>query len=125
MTPQSLNPKRSKQEVEEIMCLNQKNSPLLRLPAEIRNKIFALALGEMTIYWGLGPPNTKLHLSKSRYNGYGWEDPEQKVFLLLRPFPGTGYPVIFPGIAPRGLPSNSHRRIPSSIYPEQLRDLSC
>ncbi|KAE8856550.1 hypothetical protein PTNB73_09815 [Pyrenophora teres f. teres] len=53
MTPQSLNPKRSKQEVEEIMCLNQKNSPLLRLPAEIRNKIFALALGEMTIYWGL------------------------------------------------------------------------
>ncbi|EDU50542.1 predicted protein [Pyrenophora tritici-repentis Pt-1C-BFP] len=64
---QSSKPKLSKEEVEEIMRLNQKNSPFLRLPSEIRNKIYALVLGGKTIHWRLGSPNEKPSYSKHRY----------------------------------------------------------
>ncbi|KAF1834952.1 hypothetical protein BDW02DRAFT_597700 [Decorospora gaudefroyi] len=42
--------KRGPHELEHLTQLNQINSPLLRLPAELRNKIYEYALGDARVF---------------------------------------------------------------------------
>lgn len=58
-------------EISCSTCMNQTNSLFLRLNREIRNYIYELVVGGMTINWRFGPPTASFRHSKSRcFVGY-------------------------------------------------------
>ncbi|KAI4948613.1 hypothetical protein J4E86_007961 [Alternaria arbusti] len=69
MSPENIkSPENTKQRLDKISERNATTSPLLRLPAEIRNEIFALAMSHGTISLDSSPSTKDRQILQDRHN---------------------------------------------------------